>query len=138
MTSFYVSPSALTCRQYKELVKDTAAFGWKPTYIWPSQCFHEGAFISNHQTKRALKAISRTDIFIATLPGTSSSMVEIGLAYTLCEVLFLVAKDPVHFTQTGMGDAYISVLPGIKRVRCEFGEIASLLRQEFNQLISQN
>jgi len=79
--------------------------------------------------------LSGTDIFIATVPGTCSTCIEIGMAYTLCEEVFLVARDPVYFTQTGLSDAYLASLPGIKRICCEIDEIPEMLKKEYLNLI---
>jgi hypothetical protein len=135
MTTFYISPSCLAYKQYKNLLEAGLSFGWTPSWEWPHTTFHTDAFIHKNLISKALNAISRSDIFIAIVPGTASTNIEIGTAYTLCQELFLVAKDPVHFTQTGLADAHLSVLPGVKRICCDIEEIPLMLRQEYLHLI---
>ena len=135
MTTFYVSPSCLTYKQYKQLIAETVSFGWSPSWVWPHSVFHTDAFVSKCLASKGLNAIGRADIFIAVLPGTVSTNIEIGTAYTLCEEVFLVAKDPVYFTQTGLADAHLSVLPGVKRTCCEIADIPAMLKQEYVHLI---
>jgi hypothetical protein len=96
MTAFYISPSCLAYKQYKNLLEACLSFGWSPSWKWPHATFHNDAYIHKSLISKALNAISRTDIFIAVVPGTASTNIEIGTAYTLCQEIFLVAKDPVH------------------------------------------
>lgn len=135
MTSFYISPSSFNYKQYSGLIAVARGFGWNPTWAWPRNAFHLDAFVPDWLVLKALKAIGRSDIFIALVPGTSSTNIEIGTAFTLCEELFLVSRDPVHFTQTGLCDAYITVLPRARRICCEVEEIPFMLRQEYIHLI---
>jgi len=135
MTTFYISPSCLSYKQYKRLVAAACSFGWSTSWEWPHRTFHTDAFIDKNQINRAITGLTRTDIFIALVPGTPSTNIEIGSAYTLCEEVLLISKDPVYFTQTGMADAYISALPGIKRICCDIEEIPVILKQEFLHLI---
>jgi hypothetical protein len=136
VTTFYISPSSLSYREYNKLIYDITKLGWAPPWVWPRQCFYCDCLISNKVIERMLKALTLTDIFIACVPGTASTNIEIGAAYTLCEEVFLVAKDPVHFTQTGLSDAIITVLPGVKRVCCEINEIPIMLQKEYPNLIN--
>lgn len=135
MTTFYVSPSSLSYRHYKTIVSVAAAFGWTPQWVWPRGAFHPDVYFKPGILTGALKGLAGADIFIALIPGTCSTSIEIGMAYTLCEELFLVARDPVHFTQTGLSDAHLSALPGIKRVCCELNEIPEMLKKEYMNLI---
>ncbi len=136
MTNFYISPSSLSYREYNRLVIDVSQLGWYPPWVWPRQCFCCDVMISKKVILQVLKAITLTDIFIACVPGTASTNIEIGAAYAICEEVFLTSKDPVHFTQTGLSDAIIAVLPGIKRVCCETGEIPAMLQKEYPHLIA--
>ncbi len=135
MVTYFVSSSTLTYNQYRRLHKALSAFGWKATWTWPQSYFQESAYLDEQQLTRALAAIARTDIYIAILPASCSSCLEIGVAFTLCEEICLLSKDPVHFTQTGLDDAYISVLPKAKRLCCGFDEIPALIKQEYIHLI---
>lgn len=137
MTNFYISPSHLSCLEYMRLIDTGRSFGWHPTWIWPQETFLLDAHINQQQASGIFNGIAQADIFIASLPGTPSTNIEIGIAYTLCEELFLIAKDPVHFTQTGLADAHISLLPHIRRVCCDTREIPEALRQEYRYLIAR-
>lgn len=136
MTNFYISPSSFSYREYNKLIIDISQLGWYPPWVWPRQCFCYDALISKKVIQRMLKALTLTDVFIACVPGTASTNIEIGAAYTLCEEVFLAAKDPVHFTQTGLSDAIVAVLPGVKRVCCEINEIPIMLQKEYPNLIN--
>ena len=135
MTTFYVSPSSLSYKQYSTIVSAAAGFGWKARWIWSREIFRPDAQVKADALAKMLKSFVHTDIFIATLPCTCSTCIEIGIAYTLCEEVFLVARDPVHFTQTGYSDAHLAVLPGIKRVCCTVDEIPAMLSKEYLHLI---
>ena len=136
MTSFYVSPSALTMQQYQYIVKYCVVFGWKARFIWPKNIFRHDAIIKQSTLRKAANAIAASDIFIAFVPGTTSTCFEIGIAYSRCEEVLLIAKDPVYFTQTGMADAYIANLPNIKRICGELAEVPTLLQEEYDHLIN--
>ena len=136
MTTFYISPSCLSYKQYKELNVAATAFGWSTPWAWPGRCFQNDVFIDKDIIARALKGIARSDIFIAVIPGTASTNIEIGAAYFKCEELFLVSRTPVHFIQTGLCDVHLAMLPGIKRVCCEIAAIPAELRLEYLQLIN--
>ncbi len=135
MTTFYVSPSSLSYRQYSGLVSAASSFGWKAQWVWARESFRPEASFKTDTLSKVLKAFLQTDIFIATVPGTCSTCIEIGIAYTLCEEVFLVARDPVYFTQTGLSDTHLAALPGIKRTCCEIEEIPQMLRKEYLHLI---
>lgn len=136
MTNFYISPSSLSYREYNKLLIDISQLGWRPPWVWPRQYFYYDCLISKKVIRRMLKALTLTDIFIACVPGTASTNIEIGAAYTLCEEVFLAARDPVYFTQTGLSDAFVAVLPGVKRVCCEIREIPIMLQKEYPNLIN--
>ncbi len=138
VTTFYISPSCLTYKQYKSLIAACTSFGWTLSWEWPHYAFHVDAFVNKTLISKALKGLARSEIFITYLPGTASTNIEIGTAYTLCEELFLVARDPVHFTQTGLADAHLSVLPGVKRICCNIKDIPKMLMQEYLYLIKKN
>lgn len=131
MTAFYISPSCLSYRQYTELMIAVSSFGWSAPWVWPRRCFQSDAFIDKACIARAFTGIASSDIFIAPVPGTASTNIEIGTAYIKCDNLFLVARDPVHFTQTGICDAHLAMLPGISRVCCELDEIPTMLRRVY-------
>jgi len=135
MTTFYVSPSSLTYKQYHSVIKVCLSFGWCPKYIWPRESFYPDSIIKQQILKKAVKGIGNADIFIAYVPGNCSTFLEIGLAYNLCEEVFLFARDQVYFTQTGLADAHIATLPDIKRVCCDIDEIPVMLEQEYSYLI---
>ncbi len=135
MTSFYLSPSALTMHQYQFLLQYCIKLGWKARYVWPGELFGRDIIIKQSILKKAAKAIAASDIFIATVPGTVSTCFEIGIAYSRCEEVILVARNPVYFTQTGMADAFIANLPNIKRVCGELEDIPTLLQEEYCHLI---
>jgi len=135
VTNFYISPSAFSYREYNKLIIEISQLGWHPPWVWPRQCFCLDAILSKNIMHRVLKAMAQTDVFIACLPGTPSTNIEIGCAYTLCEEVFLTAKDPVHFTQTGLADAVVAILPGVRRVCCEPCEIPLMLQKEYPHLI---
>ncbi len=136
MTSFYLSSSSLNYKQYESLIVAGTSFGWKPQYIWGREAFKLDNVVKRNTLIKAIKGISKSDIYIACIPGSCSTCIEIGMAYTLCSDVFLVAKNPVHFVQTGLADAYMSSLPHVKRVCCEVNEIAAMLSQEFFYLIN--
>lgn len=135
MTSFYVSPSALTMKQYQYIVKYCIVFGWKAKFVWPKDIFRPDAVLKNKVLKKAAMAIAASDIFIGYVPGTLSTCFEIGLAYSKCAEVVLIAKDPVYYKQTGMADAYIASLPNIKRLSGDPAAIPTLLQVEYNHLI---
>ncbi len=136
MISFYVAPSALTMMQYQYLVKHCILFGWKARYIWAKESFGRDAIIKKSVLKKAATAIAASDIFIAFVPGSISTFIEIGIAYSRCEEVLLVAKDPIYFTQTGIADAHIANLPNIKRVCGDVVDIPTLLQEEYDHLIN--
>jgi len=136
MTNFYVSPSSLSYKQYMNLITTGYSFGWTAPYVWARESFHTDAYLKSCILKKAIRGISKADIFIARVPGTCSTCMEIGMAYTLCEEVFLAARDPVHFTQTGLADAHLSSLPNIRRVCCDIDEIPAMLEQEYLYLIN--
>jgi hypothetical protein len=131
VTAFYISPSCLSYRQYIKLIYEVSSFGWTAPWIWPRYCFQSDAYIDKQVITGAFTGIASSNIFIALVPGTASTNIEIGTAYIKCDHLFLVARDPVHFTQTGICDAHLGLLPGIHRVCCETGEILTMLRQAY-------
>ncbi len=136
MTNIYLSPSCLTYRQYSAIIEAAYSCGWQPTWIWSRRVFHADAYISEEHALKAMAGIARADIFAAYLPGTVTTNLEIGAAYFQVQSVFLAAKDPVHFTQTGPCDAYLAVLPHIKRVCCSAENIPEKLRQEYSALVS--
>ncbi len=136
MTTFYVSPSSLSYKQYGTLISAGISFGWTAPFVWARESFHSDAYLKSCTLKNAIRAISKTDIFIARIPGTCSTCIEIGMAYTLCEEVFLASRDPVHYTQTGLADAHIAALPTIRRVCCDVDEIPYMLEQEYLYLIN--
>ena len=135
VTVFYISPSSLSFKQYTELVNNALSFGWSTSFVWPRSCFQCDAFIDKASIARAFTAIAGSDIFIAVVPGTASTNIEIGAAYMKCDGLFLVARDPVHFTQTGLCDSHLAMLPDINRVCCELEEIPSMLKLAYLHLV---
>ncbi len=135
MTTFYISPSSLSYRQYAIIHTAALSYGWTAPWTWARESFRPDVHFKEATLKRALRGLGRADIFIAVIPGTGSTCIEIGMAYTLCEAMFLVARDPVHFTQTGLSDAHLSALPGIKRICCELNEIPSMLKKEYLYLV---
>ncbi len=135
MTTFYISPSSLSYKQYADIHLAAISFGWVAHWLWARESFRPDVLFKKNTHDKALRALARSDIFIACLPGTCSTYIEIGAAYTLCEEMFIVAKDPVHFTQTGLNDAHISCLQNIKRVCCDFQEITTVLKQEYLYLV---
>jgi len=136
MTTFYVSPSSLSYKQYTTLISAGRSFGWTAPYVWPHEAFFTDAILKNCILKKAIRGISKADLFIARVPGTCSTCIEIGMAYTLCEEVFLASRDPVHFTQTGLSDAHLATLPSIRRVCCDIEEIPAMLEQEYLYLIN--
>ena len=125
----------MSYKQYRQLHVGILSFGWTTPWLWPQTAFQLETFISKKVLSKSLKAIGQSDIFIAVVPGTASTNIEIGAAFALCEEIFLVSKDPIHFTQTGLCDAHLSVLPGAKRVCCNIEEIPDFLRKEFLHLV---
>ncbi len=137
-SNFYVSPSSFTYLQYNALIAALKDCGWTPTWVWEQAYFSPDAII-NQATQRALfKAMLKSDIFLAMLPGFASTSIEIGAAYILCEKIFLASRDPVYFKQTGPCDAHAAGLPGVEKLWCEAEEIPALLKCEFPYLIETN
>jgi len=137
MVSFYLSPSNFCYHEYMKIIHGIMDLGWKPTHLWPVEAFKINSFLKSKALTQSVKAISRSDMFIAYVPGSNNTFFEVGLAYTLCEEMFLAAKDPVHFTQTGLADSYIASLDGIKRSCCKPAQIPSMLRKEYAYLIKR-
>ena len=135
MNTFYLSPTGFSYHQYSLLVSSILAFGWTLSYAWPRYSFSIDYNLKSNALKKIIRALSRTDIYIATLPGTCSGCIEIGLAYSLCEEVFLTARNHVHFTQTGLSDAYLAELPSIKKVCCEIEDIPFELKKYYLHLI---
>mgnify|MGYP001094009391 CR=1 FL=1 len=135
MTTFYLSPSSLSYRQYSKLMDAACSFGWSSAWVWPHSAFHSDALIDKQLIAKALTSFTKTDIFIAPVPGTPSTLIEIGAAYALCEDVLLFSKDPVYFTQCGINDAYMAAMPGIKRICCDLDEIPVRLQYEYLHLI---
>ncbi len=135
MISFYLSPSNFPYYTYTKIMNGVLHLGWKPSHVWSVDAFKINTFLKSKALTLSVRAISRSDIFIAYMPGSNNAYFEVGLAYTLCEEVFLASKDPVHFTQTGLADSYISSLSGIKRTCCKADEIPLMLRQQYSYLI---
>lgn len=135
MTAFYISPSSLTYKQYATLISVGESFGWVAPYVWSRESFYPDAYLKSSVLKKAIRGISKSDIFIGRVPGTCSTYIEIGMAYTLCEEVLITARDPVHYTQTALADAYLAALPNIRRVCCDIDEIPAMLGQEYLHLI---
>lgn len=131
MTTFYISPSSLPYAVYLNIHQAAEALGWKAAWQWRRADFNPEAQIERDALVKAVQALAKTDVFIAVVPGTCSTNIEIGMAYSLCGTIFLAGRDAVHFTQTGLSDAYISTLPGITRVCCEPHEIPMMLKREY-------
>lgn len=137
MVNFYLSPSNFCFHQYMELLNGILALGWKPTHVWPVEAFKINTFLKSKALTQSVKAISRSDMFIAYVPGSNNAYFEVGLAYSFCEEIFLASKDPVHFTQTGLADSYIASLGGIKRTCCKPAQIPLMLRKEYTYLVKK-
>ena len=136
MTTFYVSPSSMSYPNYLNICNACAGFGWHSPWVWSRESFRPDYLACPKTLTQSIKALARVDIFIACLPGTGSTLVEIGLAYKTCEELFLCAKDPVYFQQAiGLGDAHLAVLPGIRRAVCPPEEVPMVLRSEYCHLV---
>lgn len=135
MTTFYISPSSLSFSKYAKIHAAASSFGWSASWNWRREAFYPDAIINQTTITRVMRALARTDVFIALVPGTCSTSIEIGMAYTLCESIFLAARAPVYFKQTGLSDAHMSALPNIKRVCCEFEDIPAMLKKEYSNLI---
>lgn len=131
MTTFYISPSSLSYAAYFKIHQAAEGFGWKAAWRWRRADFSPETLIENDALVKAVQALAKTDVFIALVPGTCSTNIEIGMAYSLCGTIFLACRDVVHFAQTGLSDAYISALPGITRVCCEPDEIPLMLKREY-------
>lgn len=136
MTTYYLSPINYSYFDYLKTIHEINSFGWKVSMLWP-----EGAFRDNYLKEKALakavRAISRSDLYIAYYPGTISMAFEIGLAYKCCGEVFIAAKDPVHFTQSGLADAYLTSLKGINRACCTRQAIPAMLRQQYLYLVDE-
>ncbi len=121
---------------YANICNACNSFGWQAPWVWSRESFRPDYLVYPTTLMKSIKALARVDIYIAFLPGTCSTLVEIGLAYSSCEELFLCAKDPVYFRQTsGLGDAHLTALPGIRRAVCRPEEIPGVLRSEYRNLI---
>ncbi len=131
MVKFYLSPSGLSLGQYEETIENIESIGWKAYRPWTKSAFEIDKVIKPEKIVEVMKTIFNTDLFIAVLPGNCSTFIEIGLAFNLCEEVILVARDPVHFTQTGPCDAYLSAMPRVKRLCCEVDELHKLLHKEY-------
>jgi hypothetical protein len=135
VTKFYVSPSCLSFRQYTDIVDQISRFGWSPTWAWPHDSFHLDFVVKKNILLKVLYAISTADIFIAFVPGTPSTILETGIAYTLCEECILVAANDVFFSKTGAADAHFSVLPGFRRLCCTPEELPAALHNNYLYLV---
>jgi hypothetical protein len=121
---------------YANICNACTSFGWLSSWVWSRDSFRPNYLIYPSTLKQNIKALTRTDLFIACVPGTCSTQVEIGLAYSACEELFLCAKDPVYFQQTsGLGDAHMAALPGMRRAVCRPEEIPEALYSEYYHLV---
>ncbi len=136
-TSFYVSPSGLNYEQYNEITAKLLSYGWTLTYRWPREAFCFNNSLKKDALAAAIRALYRTDIYIANLPATGSGHIEIGLAFSLCGEMVLCARDVVHFTQTSHGDAYLALLPSVKTAICNTNQIPILLEKEYHYLIDR-
>ncbi len=136
MTKFYVSPSCLSFSQYSRLVDQISLLGWSPTWAWPHDSFHTDYLVGKTILLRALRAISAADIFIAFVPGTPSTILETGIAYTLCQEVVVVAANDVFFSNTGAADAHFAVLPGLKRLCCSIDGLPAALHTDYLYLVN--
>ncbi len=136
MTHIYVSPSCLSYRQYRAIIDAAFSYGWQLTWEWSRQTFHADAFINEEHALKAMASIARADIFVSYLPGTVTANLEIGAAYFLAQSVFLAASAPIYFKQTGPADAYLAVLPDIKRICCRAEDIPEKLKQEYLTLVA--
>lgn len=135
MTKFYVSPSCLSFRQYSALIDRLSCFGWAPSWAWPHASFHLDFLVEKNILLKALHGISTADLFIAFVPGTPSTILETGIAYTLCEEVILVAANDVFFSHTGTADSHHSVLPGLRRICCSPEELPAALHEDYLYLV---
>ncbi len=135
MTSFYLSPSGLTYRQYSEVGSTVLTYGWRLTYAWPRDAFLLDYNVKDSAFKKIIRALALTDIYIAVIPATNSGGIELGLAHLLCEELFLAARDRVFFTHTGLADAYLPALSPATKCCCKIKEIPAALKKEYAYLI---
>lgn len=131
MVKFYLSPSGLSLAQYENSVRKIEALGWKGIRPWTKTSFELDKVIKPEKISQVIKSIYNADMFIGVLPGNCSTLIELGLAFNLCEEVVLVAKSPVYFTQTGPCDAYLSALPHVKRLCCEVDEMDKALYKEY-------
>jgi len=137
LTTFYISPSSFDYQSYCKLANACIGFGWSAPWLWSQEAFNNDCLIYPTTLKKSIRAFSRVDIFIAYLPGTPGTMIEIGLAYGSCEELFICAGSPVYFIQTGgLVDAHLAALPKLRRAVCEQEEIAQALATEYAYLIN--
>ncbi len=121
---------------YLNICNACNSYGWHSPWVWSRESFRPDCLIYPKTLTQCIKALARVDLFIACVPGTCSTLVEIGLAYSSCEEIFLCARDPVYFQQTiGLGDAHLAALPGIKRAVCRPEEIPKALRSEYYHLV---
>lgn len=134
-TTFYLSPAGFTYLRYRQLLDTLCAYGWEPVLVWPKGAFHHEAMVEGALVTRVLNCLTLADIYIACLPGTASTHLEIGTAYARCRELFLTARDPVYFTQTGLADAYLALLPGARKVCCEPEQIPAMLARAYAPLV---
>lgn len=123
---------------YFKICNACNAFGWQSPWVWSRESFSPTYLVYPKTLMQSIRALARVDIYIACLPGTCSTLIEIGLAYKTCEEVFLCAKDPVYFQQTtGLGDAHLAALPGIRRAVCTPEQIPESLRIEYRSLIQE-
>ncbi len=138
MTYFYLSPTSLSLNEYKYLISEINTYGWKLTFKWSDEAFQFNYKVEDRTLNKLIKALSKTDVFITTIPSTFSGAVELGIAYSLCEEVIICAKKPKLVTQTGMADALTTSLPRINKLCCKIEELPVKLKHEYINLVESN
>ncbi len=137
MIKFYLSPNGLSFKQYSRLIEQLGTFGWKSSFVWPQMIFQKDLVYDQNLIARSLKSLISTDLYVALVPGSTSTQIEIGAAYMVCEDVILFSKDEVYFTHTGLADAYLSNLPHIGRFCCKTEKIPDLLKAHYAHLVGR-
>ncbi len=137
MIHFYLSPNGLSFKQYSRLLEQCGTFGWKSSFVWSQKIFQTDLEYDQVLISRSLKSLINTDLYVALVPGSTSTHIEIGAAYAVCEEVILISKNEVYFTHTGLADAYLSCLPDIRRFCSKTERIPDLLKTHCAHLIGR-
>ena len=133
---YYLSNEGINPFEYKQLVSEIDKFGWEITYSWPPKSFGPGAGLSKTIFEKAIAGISKSEIFIAKINGSSRTALEVGLAYTWSQEIVLFGDDKLLFNPRYIDIFPCLVLLGVNRFVCTSEQLPAKLREHYLYLVN--